>query len=198
MTKRLFDLFWSALGLVALTPLFGLVAVLIKRDSAGPVFFRQERVGRSGAAFRIFKFRTMRAASEGQGLLTVSNDDRVTKIGRVLRKSKVDELPQLINVLIGDMSLVGPRPEVPKYVALYPKDLRDKVLTVRPGITDLASIEFRDENELLEASKDPHETYLNEILPKKLAYCSRYVDEQSVFLDFTIILRTLARIIGFA
>lgn len=198
MIKRLFDLVCSILGLLALTPLFLVMAVMIKRDSPGPVFFRQVRVGRFGKDFRIYKFRTMRPASEALSQLTVSNDNRITPVGQFLRKTKIDELPQLINVLLGDMSFVGPRPEVPQYVAHYPQDLRAKILSVRPGITDLASIEFSNENELLSANKDPHTVYIREILPRKLAYYVRYVDEQSLAHDVSIILKTLAKITGSA
>ena len=146
MVKRLFDLLLSCIGLLLLAPLLLLIALLIKLDSPGPVMFRQERVGRFGKPFRIHKFRTMRHEPAGQGLqITVGADRRITRVGGFLRASKLDELPQLLDVWLGDMSLVGPRPEVPRYVAHYPAELREKVLSVRPGITDIASIEYRDE-----------------------------------------------------
>jgi lipopolysaccharide/colanic/teichoic acid biosynthesis glycosyltransferase len=196
MAKRAFDIVCAALGLVFLSPVFAVIAWLITRDSPGGVFFRQERIGLGGKPFRIYKFRTMRPAAEGRGQLTVSNDDRITKIGGLLRRTKCDELPQLINVLLGDMSLVGPRPEVPRYVACYTEQQRAKIFTVRPGITDLASIEFSKENEMLDASKDPEATYIKEILPIKIGYYERYVDQRSLPYDVWIILKTFGRILG--
>lgn len=197
MAKRLFDVLASFVGLVFLVPAFFVVAVLIKADSKGPVFFRQERVGRWGHVFRIHKFRTMVVDSEHQGLqITVGGDARVTRVGRWLRKYKIDELPQLLDVLQGDMSLVGPRPEVPRYVALYPDEVRDVVLSVRPGITDKASIEFRDENELLAQSLDPHQVYITEVLPIKLGIYVDYVGSRTFWGDISIILRTLISLNG--
>ena len=158
MSKRLFDWLLSSLGLLALGPALLLIALLVKLDSPGPVFFRQERVGRHGRPFRIHKFRTMRHEPAGLGLqITVGQDARITRVGRFLRASKLDELPQLIDVWTGTMSLVGPRPEVPRYVAHYPSALRDKVLSVRPGITDIASIEYRDESAVLGGARDPEQ-----------------------------------------
>lgn len=195
MLKRLFDITLSALGLLVLFPLFFAITLWIKKDSTGPVFFRQERVGRYGQLFRIHKFRTMVADAEARGLqLTVGQDVRITPSGHFLRKSKLDELPQLIDVLLGNMSLVGPRPEVPKYVAQYPADLRDLVLSVRPGITDLASIEFSDENTILQDAADPEKEYVSSILPIKLEYCRRYVEQQSLLLDIQLIGRTIAKV----
>lgn len=193
ITKRLFDLLCATVGMLILFPLFIVVPVIIRADSVGPVFFRQVRVGRNGSLFRIFKFRTMAAANTNQGLgITAAGDARITRVGACLRKYKLDELPQLFNVIFGDMSLVGPRPELPVYVALYPPDVRDVVLSVRPGITDLASIEFRDESELLGAADDPEQFYIIHVMPKKLELYMRYVEERSLLFDIGLILRTLA------
>lgn len=195
IAKRTFDLLASTLGLLALAPFLLLVAVAIKLDSPGPVFFRQERVGRLGSVFRIHKFRTMVTDAERRGLqITVGADARVTVVGAFLRRYKLDELPQLIDVLMGNMSLVGPRPEVPRYVALYPDDVRRIVQSVRPGITDLASIEFKAENDILGHAKDPHRAYVEEILPIKLRYYVDYVQGRSFWGDMKIILRTLLAI----
>lgn len=196
MLKRTFDFVLALVGLLLLSPLLLLVAVLIKRDSPGPVFFRQERIGQHGKPFRIHKFRTMTVAKAGTAMqITVGNDARITKIGAFLRHYKIDELPQLIDVLQGTMSLVGPRPEVPKYAALYPEPTRSIVLSVRPGITDLASIEYRSESELLGKSSNPEQTYIEEIMPAKLAYCLQYVEQQSLWLDIKIIARTFLAIL---
>lgn len=196
MAKRLFDLLLSSLGLLVLAPLLLLIALLIKLDSPGPVMFRQERVGRYGQPFRIHKFRTMRHEPAGQGLqITVGADRRITRVGGFLRASKLDELPQLLDVWLGDMSLVGPRPEVPRYVAHYPADVRDKVLSVRPGITDIASIEYRDESAVLASAADPEHAYIHEVLPHKLALAAQYVDRSSVALDLWLIWRTLVAIV---
>jgi len=196
MSKRLFDWILSSLGLLVLGPVLILVALAIKLDSPGPVFFRQERVGRWGQPFRIHKFRTMRHDPVGQGLqITVGQDARITRVGGFLRASKVDELPQLIDVWVGTMSLVGPRPEVPRYVAVYPAELRDKILSVRPGITDIASIEYRDESAVLARAADPEQAYIHEVLPHKLALSARYVDQASVWTDIQLILRTLLAIV---
>lgn len=192
MLKRFFDLVASLAGLLVLSPVFLLIAVVIKLDSPGPVFFRQERVGLKGRPFRIHKFRTMTVAQPGNAMqITVGNDARITRIGAVLRQYKLDELPQLIDVLMGRMSLVGPRPEVPKYVALYPEEVRWVVLSVRPGITDLASIEYRSESELLGQSSNPEKTYIEEVMPQKLRYCMQYVQQQSFLFDLKIIVKTL-------
>ena len=192
MSKRLFDLVLSALGLLLLAPALIAIALAIKLDSPGPVFFRQERVGRWGRPFRIHKFRTLRHEPAGQGpQITVGADHRITRVGQVLRGSKLDELPQLIDVLLGDMSLVGPRPEVPRYVAHYPAGLREKVLSVRPGITDIASIEYRRESELLARADDPERAYVEQVLPEKLRYAEQYVDAASLWLDIRLLWRTL-------
>lgn len=192
MTKRLFDWLASGLGLMLLAPLLVVLAVWIKLDSPGPVFFRQERVGLAGKLFRIHKFRTMVTDAERRGLqITVGADARVTRVGQWLRKYKLDELPQLLDVWLGHMSLVGPRPEVPRYVSCYPADVRDVVLSVRPGITDRASIEFKDENEILGRAADPSEAYIHEILPIKQGYYLEYVRNQSLLGDVRLIFRTL-------
>lgn len=197
MIKRLFDLVASAIGLLLLAPVFAAIAVIIKRESPGPVFFRQERVGLHGRTFRIHKFRTMVVSGEGKGpLITIGADRRITASGAFLRKYKLDELAQLIDVFTGAMSLVGPRPEVPKYVALYPAEVRETVLSVRPGITDLASIEYKDENTLLGKSTDPERTYVEEVMPAKLRYCMEYVRNRSMWLDLRIIVRTVAAILS--
>ncbi|RZL01054.1 MAG: sugar transferase [Rubrivivax sp.] len=196
MSKRLFDWTLASLGLLLLSPALLLVAVAIKLDSPGPVFFRQERVGRFGQPFRIHKFRTMRHDPQAAGpQITVGADRRITRVGQALRGSKLDELPQLIDVWLGRMSLVGPRPEVPRYVAHYPAAVRDKVLSVRPGITDLASIEYRDESSVLARAANPEQAYLQDILPHKLELAVRYVDQASVWTDIRLILRTLAAIV---
>lgn len=191
MLKRSFDWFLSSFGLLTLSPIFLVLIVLIKLNSPGPAFFRQERVGRHGRLFRIHKFRTMVVDAERQGLqITVGDDLRITSVGKWLRKYKIDELPQLLDVWSGNMSIVGPRPEVPNYVACYPEDIRNIVLSVRPGITDKASIEFRNENEIMSHSLDPNNTYISEILPVKLNYYVEYVNNQSLIGDIFLILRT--------
>lgn len=196
MSKRLFDILLSSLGLLVLAPVLLLIALAVKLDSPGPVFFRQERVGRFGVPFRIHKFRTMRHDQGGQGLqITVGADSRITRVGGLLRRSKLDELPQLIDVWAGSMSLVGPRPEVPRYVAHYPAAMREKVLSVRPGITDIASIEYRDESSVLARAADPEHAYIHEVLPHKLALAASYVDQASVWMDVRLIWRTIMAIV---
>jgi lipopolysaccharide/colanic/teichoic acid biosynthesis glycosyltransferase len=195
-SKRIFDIVFTLPGVLLLLPVFLLIALWIKYDSSGPVFFRQERVGRFGKTFRIFKFRTMCLDAEDKGRqITVGDDPRITASGKFLRKYKLDELPQLFNVLKGEMSLVGPRPEVPRYVALYPADVREQVMSVPPGITDYASIEYKDENAVLGRAADPDRAYLEEIMPIKLVYYQRYVAERSLWVDFRLILRTLKEIL---
>ena len=192
MAKRSMDLLLSLLGLLVLAPLLLLVACWIKLDSRGPVFFRQERVGRFGVPFRIHKFRTMKDGASIDGpSITVGADARITRVGRWLRQSKLDELPQLIDVVQGRMSMVGPRPEVPRYVALYPAELRAKVLSVRPGITDPASIAYRDESRLLAAAADPEREYLHVVMPAKLEHAARYIDQRSLRGDLRLIGATL-------
>lgn len=193
MVKRFFDFLFSSLGLIVLSPLLVLLAFLIFCDSPGPVLFRQQRVGLRGRLFSIHKFRTMTADAERHGLqITVGHDPRVTRIGHFLRRYKLDELPQLFDVWRGRMSLVGPRPEVPRYVAFYPADVRELVLSVRPGITDRASIEYKDENMILDTADDPHQAYLDEILPVKLSYYVEYVRSRTLHGDLWLIFRTIA------
>lgn len=193
--KRIFDILISSIGLILCAPFFLLIALLIKIDSAGPVFFRQERIGRHGIAFNIHKFRTMANGAENQGsLLTIGDDKRITRVGLYLRKYKIDEFAQLIDVFIGNMSMVGPRPEVPSYVAHYPTDIRRVVLSVRPGITDYASIKFKSESEILGKSSDPYFTYVTEILPVKLQYHVKYVAERNLLGDIRILIRTILAI----
>ncbi|MDX1367219.1 sugar transferase [Pseudomonas sp.] len=195
MLKRSFDVFVSAFGLLALLPVFIAVAIGIKLDSSGPIFFRQVRVGRYGAPFRIHKFRTMSVDVESAGRLTVGADSRITRSGHFLRKYKLDELPQLIDVLIGKMSLVGPRPEVQEFIDCYPSDVRDKVLSVRPGITDYASIEMIDENEILAQYDDARQAYIDVILPMKQAYYLKYVDNHGFLVDISLILETIYKVL---
>ncbi len=191
MGKRFFDILLSVLGLIILVPFFLVIAVLIKLNSQGPVFYLQERIGKDRRPFKLFKFRSMRTdADKGNAITVGARDSRITSIGYYLRKFKLDELPQLINVLKGDMSLVGPRPEVKKFVDLYSED-QLKVLSVRPGLTDIASIEYRNENELLEGKADPIDFYIQEIMPKKLHLNLQYIASQSIFLDFKIIFKTI-------
>lgn len=193
--KRLFDLIICLPAVFLLLPVFILIAIWIKIDSHGPVFYLQERIGLNRIPFRIFKFRTMRINADQQGLLTVGGrDPRVTASGYYLRKFKLDELPQLINVVIGNMSLVGPRPEVKKYVDLY-SQTQMKVLTVKPGITDYASIAYADENELLARSADPEKTYIEEVMPAKLQLNLKYIEEQGVLTDLRIIFQTIQKIL---
>jgi lipopolysaccharide/colanic/teichoic acid biosynthesis glycosyltransferase len=190
--KRPFDIAGSALGLVLLSPLFLMIAIVIKLDSPGPVFFRQERVGKGGRLFRIFKFRSMIADASHRGTaLTVRADRRITRVGEFLRRSKLDELPQLMNVLAGDMSLVGPRPEVPEFMTFYTAEQRAIITSMRPGITDYAAILFRDESSLLDQSGDPVDIYRREIMPLKFVYYERYSREIEIFNDLRIILATM-------
>jgi len=192
IAKRIMDLFFSLVGALFLFPLFLLVAIWIKLDSPGPVFFRQVRVGRFGKPFKIFKLRTMCCDAEAKGnLITAGEDPRITKSGRFLRRHKLDELPQLLNVIQGQMSLVGPRPEVPRYVALYPDNVRDLILSVPPGITDFASIEYKDENGILGHAEDVEYTYITEVMPVKLGYYVRYVTERTIWLDLKLIFTTI-------
>ena len=189
--KRVFDFTASLLGLIVLSPLFLVIAILIKLDDGGSVFFRQTRVGQYGKPFKIYKFRTMVENAEKLGAQVTKGDDpRITRVGKFLRKYKLDELPQLINVLKGEMSLVGPRPEVPKFVKLFEKDYKE-ILKVKPGITDYASLEFKDENELLKGAENPEEVYIKEILPKKLEYYKKYLKDISFTTDLKLILETI-------
>jgi len=194
--KRILDIVGSALGLLLLLPVLVVVAVAIKLDSPGPIFFRQERVGLRGGSFRIFKFRSMVVGAARAGTaITVRGDSRITRVGKFLRSSKVDELPQLINVLAGDMSIVGPRPEVPEFMKFYTPDQRAIILSMRPGITDYAAILFRDESSLLDRERDPIDVYRHEIMPVKFAYYERYSREIGVLNDLRIILATMLLLI---
>ena len=196
MIKRLFDIIFSLFGLILLLPLLLIIALLIKLDSKGPVFYKQVRVGKDNADFKIFKFRTMLVNSDKNGLLTLGDrDPRVTPFGFLLRKYKLDELPQLINVFFGNMSFVGPRPEVRKYVAFYSKEDLE-ILSVKPGITDYASIVFRDEAEILKASDNPEKLYIEEVMPKKIALNKAYIENINVFVDIKIIIKTILTIIN--
>ncbi|WP_415008890.1 sugar transferase [Cycloclasticus pugetii] len=195
MIKRGFDIIASFMGLLLLMPVFLLIAVWVKLDSNGGVFFRQVRVGRFGTPFKIHKFRTMRGESEKSGRLTIGCDERITKSGAFLRKFKLDELPQLIDVFLGEMSLVGPRPEVKEFIDEYPADVRDKVLSIRPGITDLASIEMVDESNILGQYEDPRQAYIDVILPIKQKHYIEYVENQSLWLDLKIIFLTIKKIL---
>jgi lipopolysaccharide/colanic/teichoic acid biosynthesis glycosyltransferase len=181
----------SFCGLIALSPMFFVIAILIKREDGGRVFFRQTRVGQNGKLFKIYKFRTMVENAEKMGSQVTKGDDpRITRIGKILRKYKLDEFPQLINVIKGEMSLVGPRPEVPKYVKFFEEDYKE-ILKVKPGITDYASLEYKDENELLKEADDPEKVYLEKILPEKIKYYKRYLKEIGFFTDLKLILRTI-------
>ena len=188
--KRLFDIVASGLGLLVLSPLFLILAIWIKLDSKGPVFYRQVRVGKDNQDFRIFKFRSMRVGSDKGSLVTIGGrDPRITRSGYIIRKLKLDELPQLINVFVGDMSLVGPRPEVRHYVNYWTSE-QMRVLDVRPGITDPASIKFRNENELMEQAEDPEDYYINVIMQEKLKLYLEYVDHHSFWGDIGLIFKT--------
>ena len=195
MIKRIFDIVFSCLGLILLAPVFVVLAIIIKLDSKGPILFIQARVGFNNQDFNIFKFRTMQMESDKKGLLTLGNkDSRITKVGYFLRRYKIDEFPQLLNIVIGDMSFVGPRPELRKYVNYYPQeDL--SVLSVRPGITGLASIEFRNEVELLKAAKDPETYFIESIIPEKLKLNKLYIEKRSFWLDLKLIIITIYRVL---
>lgn len=191
LLKRSLDLLLAAAGLVLLSPLFIAVAFCIRMDTPGPVFFRQERVGRGGRLFRIHKFRTMVVDASALGLgLTVGADPRITRVGRWLRRTKIDELPQLLDVLTGRMSLVGPRPELPRYVAWYPPHLRALLLGVRPGITDPASLKYADEASLLAAAADPEREYCEVLLPAKLQESANYLRRATLASDLAVLGRT--------
>jgi len=195
MMKRAFDVCAAALGLLVTSPLLAIISVLIKLDSRGPIFFKQERIGKGFRPFLIYKFRTMvENAHQRGGTLTIGRDPRITRVGYILRQTKFDELPQLINVLRGDMSLVGPRPEVPQYVKLFVKRYQT-ILTVRPGITDMASLKYRDEPSILAGSDDPEGEYVRRILPDKLRLAEEYVQRCSLYVDMILIFRTLLKLI---
>jgi lipopolysaccharide/colanic/teichoic acid biosynthesis glycosyltransferase len=196
MAKRFFDIMLSFIGLAAFSPVFVFLAVWIVMDSKGGIFYRQVRVGQGGKDFLLLKFRTMYVDADKKGLITIGDrDPRVSKAGYFLRKYKLDELPQLLNVLFGDMSLVGPRPEVRKYVEMYNAE-QQKVLQIKPGITDYASIEFSNENEILSKVSDPNRVYIEEIMPAKLELNLKYIKDYSLATYFKIIFLTIKKIIG--
>jgi len=192
--KRVFDILMATIGLILLSPLFLLVAVLIKLDSAGPIFFRQERIGKRFRPFLIYKFRTMveNAAQIGTEI-TYGNDPRITRMGRLLRKTKIDELPQILNVLKGEMSLVGPRPEIRQYVELFQKDY-EEILKVRPGISDMASVKYSDEASLLGNARNPGEEYISRVLPDKIRLAKEYIKNSSLVFDLRLIFKTLLKL----
>lgn len=192
--KRFIDVVLAAVGLALSSPVLLVAAVAVRLDSPGPIIFRQLRVGREGQLFYMFKLRTMRSDEPGS-LITTERDPRITRSGRCLRSTKLDEIPQLVNVLRGDMSMVGPRPEVPRYVMMWPENARKQVLSVRPGVTDPASIEFRRESELLAEAGDPEWYYVSVILPRKVAIYCDYVRERSLARDFSILVRTLRSVV---
>ncbi|HBK70689.1 MAG TPA: glycosyl transferase [Flavobacteriaceae bacterium] len=194
MSKRLFDVFFSTLGILILSPVLLIISFLIKLDSKGNILYLQNRVGKSGKIFRILKFRTMVTNADKLGLLTLGDgDNRITKVGRILRKTKLDELPQLFNVFLGEMSFVGPRPEVKKYVNLY-TNAQKEILKLKPGITDYASIKYIDESVILGNSEDPEKTYINTIMPHKIKLNKKYLHKQSLVYDIKIIFLTLFKI----
>ncbi len=195
MLKRITDIIFSLIILIILLPFFFIIALFIVLDSHGGIFYKQVRVGKNGHEFLLFKFRTMYPNSEKQGLLTVGKDERITRMGKFLRKYKIDELPQFFNVLLGDMSLVGPRPEVPRYVKMYNEE-QLKVLSVKPGITDYASLVYYDENKKLSEAENPEEYYITTVMPHKLQLSLQYIQQQSFFLDLSILFKTFLRILG--
>lgn len=197
MMKRAFDIVAATAALFILSPLLGLAALLIKLDSPGPVFFKQERIGRSFRPFWIYKFRTMvRDASTHGGLITVGEDRRITRVGRILRKTKVDEIPQLINILKGEMAIVGPRPEIRHYVELFRRDY-EEILKVRPGLTDLASLKYRDEAALLRKAANPEDEYRTRVLPDKIRLAKDYLRRSSFLFDLSLILKTLFKLFDY-
>lgn len=191
--KRCFDFIVSLIGIIILSPVFIIVSIAIKLDSKGSILFLQKRVGRYGKEFNIYKFRTMVTDAEKLGKqITIGKDNRITKVGAFLRKFKIDELPQLFNVFKGDMSLVGPRPEVPKYVSLYSFEQK-KVLNVRPGITDMASLRYKDENDILGKVENPEEYYINVIMKDKLNLNLEYIEKSNIFFDIYLIVKTIIK-----
>ena len=194
MIKRLFDIFSSGLVLLVFSPIFILVGLAIVLDSKGGIFYMQERIGKNRKPFNLFKFRTMRPNQDSMKITVGHRDPRVTNVGYYLRRFKIDEFPQLINILKGEMSVVGPRPEVERYVDQYSEE-QLKVLTVKPGLTDYASLEYVHESELLAKSNDPEHTYIHEVMPHKLSLNLQYIEDQSLATDLKIILRTIAKIL---
>lgn len=193
ISKRLFDIFFSLLGLILISPFLIIVSIIIKITSEGPVFFLQERLGQYEKPFFIYKFRTMVINAESLGKqITVKGDNRITTVGKVLRRYKIDEFPQLINVLLGEMSFVGPRPEVKKYVDLYTNDQKE-IFKVKPGITDYASLEYRNENDLLSTVEDPEAYYINTIMQDKIKLNKKYIEKNNLFIDVKIILNTISK-----
>ncbi|MCE5303105.1 MAG: sugar transferase [Planctomycetaceae bacterium] len=196
MLKRLFDVVAAGMGLILISPFMMVAAIAVRWSSPGPVFFRQERMGRGGKPFFIMKFRTMvQDSPKLGGQITVGDDPRITKVGRLLRKTKLDELPQLLNVLKGDMSMVGPRPEVRKYVEMFADDYRE-ILRVRPGVTDLASLKYRDESTVLAQAADPDQEYIRRVLPEKIQYAREYIRRRSFWLDMKIIFATIFQLLA--
>ncbi len=193
-SKRIFDVVSSLIALVLFSPLIIIISLWIAIDSRGGVFYKQIRVGKNQKEFGLYKFRSMRPNSDKAGQITVGNDSRVTKVGRFIRKFKIDEVPQLINILKGDMSVVGPRPEVPKYVNMYSAE-QLKVLSVLPGLTDYASIEYLDEQKILGAAEDPDKAYIEEVMPAKLKLNLKYISDRGFWLDIKLIFRTLRKIV---
>lgn len=195
IAKRLFDVICAIIGLIILAPFLLLISILIKLDSKGPILFIQGRVGKNNKDFNIYKFRTMRIQSESKGLLTLGNhDSRITKVGYVLRRYKIDEFPQLINILKGDMSFVGPRPELRYYVNFYSEDDM-KIFEVRPGITGLASLKYRNEVELLKAAENPEEFFIKTIIPDKLKFNKEYIKKRNFFFDLKLIFITIIKVV---
>ena len=195
MLKRTFDLFFSLFGIIFFFPIFLLISILIKLDSKGEIIFKQTRVTKDGKEFKIYKFRTMMKETEGNKQITVGKDNRITKVGSFLRKTKLDELPQLFNIIKGEMSFVGPRPEVPKYVAYY-TDEQKEILKVRAGITDYASIYFSNESEILGQQNDPEKYYIEEIMPHKIKLNKKYINNMGIITDIKIIILTILKIVG--
>lgn len=194
VAKRIFDIVSSLTALLVFSPVFIILSIWIVLDSKGGVFYKQIRVGKGQKEFGLLKFRSMRPNSDKAGQLTVGNDSRVTKVGKFIRRFKLDEVPQLLNILKGDMSVVGPRPEVPKYVNMYSKE-QLQVLTVLPGLTDYASIEYLDEQKVLGASENPEKTYIEEVMPAKLNLNLKYIEDRSFWLDIKLIFRTIGKIL---
>ncbi len=195
MLKRIFDIVFSIFGTIFFFPIFLLISILIKLDSKGEIIFKQTRVTKDGKEFKIYKFRTMMKETEGNKQITVGKDNRITKVGSFLRKTKLDELPQLFNIIKGEMSFVGPRPEVPKYVSYY-TDEQKEILKVRAGITDYASIYFSNESEILGQQNDPEKYYIEEIMPYKIKLNKKYIDNMGIITDIKIIILTILKIAG--